>query len=486
MRPQDAFFLHVETPNIPQHVCGIATIDPTLPDGRTLSLEDVRSAVAERLGELPRFRQRLATPLLALARPAWIDAQDVDVRFHVRGVAVAPPGGQSELAAIVGELIARRIDRSKPLWEIYLIEGLEGGRVGFMLKLHHAIADGLGGISIARTLLDATPEMPSGDLVRWQAQPAPRPLTLFARTLGQQAAGPVRLIAEAVRDTLEAPGPTLRRAGKVAVGLWKLARAGSAPGSPLNRPVGPVRRFAPIAFDLAAAKRIRLAFGATPNDLVLATMAGALERYFRRRADPIPSRPLRAMVPVSVRAQGRRGLAGNWTTAYSIDISLEPISARDRLAGIASATKARRQSAEPLAARFVMSVVGTWLPRPLHALAARLMYRDKWFNLIVSTMPGASRPAYLAGARLLVGYPILPLAEGVGLTVGAMTWEGKLTLGLTVDPTIVPDLELLASSVRESFDELAAAAETQLPLWRKDEPSRGNVRTIASAGDSSA
>jgi WS/DGAT/MGAT family acyltransferase len=461
----------------------LAIIDPTLPDGRRLELADLRNAVASRLDALPRFRQRLATPAFSLARPAWIDVEDFDVRFHVRGVTVSPPGGAGELAAVVGEIIARHIDRSKPLWEIYLVEGLEGGRVAFMLKLHHAIADGLGGIGVARTLLDGTPQTPSFPPSTWRSRPAPRLLQLFAASSKEQLLAPLKLVSDALREWLDAPGPTSRRASEVAVGLWKLAREGRAPRSPLNRPVGPARRFAPVAVDLAASKRVRLAFGATPNEVVLATMAGALQRFFRERGDRPPDRPLRAMIPISVRAQGRRGIAGNWTTAYSFDLSLEPMPAADRLTAIVAATKVRRQSQEPLAARFVMNVAGTWLPQPLHALAARMMYRDKWFNLIVSTMPGTSRATYLAGARLEVAYPILPLVEGVGLTVGAMTWEGRLTFGLTADAAILPDLERLADAVRVSFDDLVLAAESRPPVRSESEPPSGEARPRASASE---
>ena len=472
MRPQDVFFLHVETPNVQQHVCGLALIDPTLPDGRRLRPDDVRDAVASRLDALPRFRQRLAVPALALSRPAWVDAEHFDVGFHVRAVTAAPPGGAGELAAVVGELISRHIDRTRPLWEIYLIEGLEDGRVAFFLKLHHAIADGLGGISVARTLFDATPIIPPPPSGQWWPRPAPRPLHLFAGALKEQVVAPFRLVADALEDLLEAPAPTLRRAGKISAGLWNLARAGTAPASPLNRPISPARRYGSVAVDLAAVKRVRLAFGASLTDVVLATLAGSLRRFFEDRGDRLPTRPLRAMVPISVRAQGRRGVAGNWTTAYSFDISLEDVPVQDRLAGIVVATRARRRSEEPQTARFVMNVAGTWLPAPVHAVAARKMYRQKWFNLIVSTMPGPFRPTYLAGARVDVAYPVLPLAEGVGLTVGAMTWEGRLTFGLTADAGIVSDLDHLAEAVRQSFDELVDAADARRPKAVEEEPER--------------
>ena len=214
-----------------------------------------------------------------------------------------------------------------------------------------------------------------------------------------------------------------------------------------------------MAFDLGQVKRVGVAFGATPNEIVLASMAGGLERFFAGRGDRPPQRPLRAMVPVSVRPQGQRGVAGSWTTAYSFALSVEPQAPATRLRTIVGTKKARERWRELAAARFVMNVLGTWLPRPLHALASRQMYRDRWFNLIVSTMPGTSQGRYLAGAHLEIAYPVLPLAEGVGLTVGAITWEGRLAFGLTADAEIIPDLDQLAAALQLSFEELVSAAD---------------------------
>jgi diacylglycerol O-acyltransferase / wax synthase len=358
-------------------------------------------------------------------------------------------------------VMSRHLDRSRPLWEMYLIEGLEADKVGYLLKLHHAIADGLGGIAVARTILDTEAGVGAATLGTWTPAPSPGKVALFFRTFGLQVAGPFRLVWGAIRQTVSAPRISLQRAGGTAVGLWQLARAGTAPRSPLNRPVRPSRRFATVPLDLAQVKRVAAAFGATPNEVVLASMAGALRRFFQDRGDPIPARPLRAMVPVSVRPQGQRGVGGSWTTAYSFDLSLEPEAASPRMRAIVAAKKARERWRELGAARFVMNVMGTWLPRPLHRVASRLMYRDTWFNLIVSTMPGTSQGRYLAGARMEIAYPLLPLAEGVGLTVGTMTWEGRLAFGLTADAEILPDIDGLASALQASFDELVGAAAAE-------------------------
>jgi diacylglycerol O-acyltransferase / wax synthase len=479
LRPQDAFFLHVETPRVQQHVCGLALIDPALPGGGRLTLDDLVRTVESRLDRLPRFRQRLAVPPLSLARPAWVDAEAFDVRFHVRAVTAQAPGGLREVEDAVGALMSRPIDRSRPLWEMYLIEGLQDGRIGYLIKLHHAIADGLGGIAVVRTVFDTRPEGPVFPPSRWVPTSPPTGLSLFAGTLKEQAIAPFRLMWDALCEAALAPGPALGRAARTAAGLWELARAGTAPPSPLNHPVAPERRFAGMAVDLAQAKRIWVAFGGTLNDLVLATMAGALQRFFQEREDARPQRPLRAMVPVSLRTKGRRGSPGNWTTAYSFALPVHAGPAGPRMTAVVAVNKGRDRSRELGAARFVMNVAGTWLPQPLHAVVSRLMYRGKWFNLIVSTMPGTSQTRYLAGARLEVAYPVLPLAEGVGLTVGAMTWEGRLTFGMTADAGIIPDVDRLAAAVTESFEELVDAAETAGPR-----PDAGELQSPA--GEASA
>jgi len=467
----------VETPHVRQHVCGLALIDPVLPDGRKLGLEDLLRAVADRLDRLPRFRQRLAGPPLSLARPAWVDAEDFDVRFHVRAVTVTPPGGDQELDETVGALMSRPIDRSRPLWEMYLIEGLEGGRAGYLIKLHHAIADGLGGIAVARTVIRASREVPPPQSGSWRAAPPPTRLRLFVATLTEQIAAPLRSVGDALGNALRSPAQAFRHAGRTLAGLWRLARAGTAPQSPLNRLVGPDRRYCRVAVELSRAKAVWAAFGGTLNDLVLATKARAVQRFFRERGDVLPSPTLKAMVPVSVRTQGRRGVPGSWTTAYSFPLDVEPGAAGPAMAAVVAENKARDRSSELAAARFVMNAAGTWLPQPLHRLVSRLMYRGKWFNVIVSTMPGTSQTRYLAGARLEVAYPVLPLAEGVGLAVGAMTWDRWLSFGLTADSAVVPDLDRLAAAVTQSFEELVEASEAV---------TRGRLREAVASGSQSS
>jgi WS/DGAT/MGAT family acyltransferase len=432
LRPQDAFFLHVDTPAIPQEVSGLALLEPCT-SGGTLDAERVVRSISARLASLPRLRQRLAFGPGRWARPAWTDVTDWDARAHVRTVSTASPGGRREIATTVEGLIAEHLDLSRPPWAMYLIEEAERGPVAFVLKLHHTLADGLGAIDLARRLLDPEPD---------------------EENRGSRRRGVVS--GEAASPRRPATNGALRKAVWTTRGLVGLARAGAAPPTELNGPVLAARAFAFTDVDFEQVQRVRRALGGSLDDVVLTIVGSALCRLRSNEANGV--RTLRAMVPISLRGRGDHGQAGNWTSAISVPLPITDMSPADRLAAIHDATTKLKRSPQPAAAAFVMRLVGTRLPPPIHARVSRAMYRGKWFNLIVSTLRGADRPLSLAGAKVTMAYPVLPLAEDVGLTVGAMTWCGRLTFGFTGHAGTRPDPESLALAAQDAMGELVDSA----------------------------
>jgi WS/DGAT/MGAT family acyltransferase len=488
LRPQDAFFLYTETPCVQQHVGGLAILDSSDRPQGPLQRQELLKLLESRLCRLPRLRQRLAVAPLGLARAAWVDDDAFDLGWHVRELELPAPGGWRELCETVEGLMAAPLDRSRPLWELHLIDGLDGldgGSQAIVLKLHHAIADGLGAMHVAHHLFGLSAGTRNGVLRRlrlatsadlvvtgqpteWDPQPPPTRARLFWATLAAQAAAPWRAFGGAIMRTIRHPARSFRRAGEIVIGIWQLARAGTAPKTPLNRPVAARRRIVLTEVPLDQVKRIRGKLGGTINDIVLTLVAegvhGLLEQ--RRARAGIPARDraggagdtLRVMVPVAVRPPGQGVAPGTWTSALSVDVPVGPMPASERLAAVRALTKRAKQSHQPLGATFLMQVVGAWAPAPLHRRAARFAYRGRWFNLIITTLGGIATPVHIGGARVQVAYPLMPLASEVGITAAAMTWGDRLTIGLTADASAVPDLERVAAALLQSMERLHQAA----------------------------
>jgi WS/DGAT/MGAT family acyltransferase len=464
LRADDAFFLHAETAGVQQHVGGLALLDPSpRPDGR-ITLDELGSRLTWVLGMAPRLRQRLAVPLGRLARPAWVEDDSFDLDQHLRGLEVAAPGGRRELEAAVEAVMAQPIDRARPLWEAYLLDGLADGQQAILLKLHHAIADGIGALTIAERLFDSGPtESKSG------AHSAPPPAgqaesdgpnrggpgraEVLATSLGHQMVAPWRdLVAAGLRAAANRQG-VWRQARRTVAGVWQLAEGGRAPATPLNGPVQRGRRIVLADVSRAEIDAARRHHGGTANDVLLAAVAHAVHDWLAANGDgPVPE-VVRTMVPVSTRRE--REAPGTWTATLDIDLPVGDMTPDARLREVTAATRRAKRSSQSVGSRFVMSTVGTWAPPLLHARFARFAYRGRWFNLIVSNVPGPRRPLYLAGARVVTAYPIMPLAEDVGLTIGAITWPDQMTIEVTADPSRVSGAESLARGLVECIKQLA-------------------------------
>jgi diacylglycerol O-acyltransferase len=454
--PQDASFIYLEKPSVHQHVGGVAILDPsTRPDGM-LSYADLLQIMGSRIHLAPRFRQKVVLPPFALARPVWVDDPNFDLTFHVRRAALPRPRGRQELVDYVQRVFSRPLDRTKPLWEAYIIEEMENDLVAVITKVHHAMVDGLAAIDIASTMFDFSPEAQILTPPPWEPAPEPTRADLLRDAVREQLTNPLSSLLQIGQRTLETPSRVLRQVMDVLEGLLDVVGAGVlAPRSPLNRNVGPNRRFGMTEAPVQTFKDIKNALGGTVNDVVLATVAGGLHHLFRSRREPTRDRTLRAMVPVSVRAEDESG--GNHVSSIFVDLPIGPIGAKKRLASIRDKTMHLKESHHAVGAEFLMNI-GIWAPPTIHAMAARLAARSRVINLVVSNVPGPQVPMYIGGAKLLAQYPFMPIAESVGLSIAVTSLAGTMAFGVTADWDTLPDIDVLVEGIDEALGELRKAA----------------------------
>jgi diacylglycerol O-acyltransferase len=461
MQPQrltalDNQFLHLETPAVHMHVAGLAILDPATRPSGPLTLEDLRELIARRIHLVPRFRQRIMQVPFNAARPVWVDDPAFDVDFHLRRAALPAPGGRKELADYVERVHSRPLDRSKSLWEMYFIEGLEDGHVAVLSKVHHCLIDGVSGIDIATVLLDFTVEPRAIEPEPWTPEPLPSGRDLLLDAVREQVTNPVKAGIEAASSAVRAPALAFEQARAMAGGLASLIAAGNAPESPFNRPVGANRRFTMVEASVEDFRNVKHALGGTVNDVVLTVVAGAINRFLTRRGTPAET--FRTMVPVSTRDESQRMALGNRVSNIFVDLPVGPMDAADRLGAITAATRDLKSSHAAVGATTLMEL-GTWAPPTLHALAARLMSRGRFINLVVSNVPGPQIPMYMLGARLVATYPMMPLAERCALSIAVTSLTGVMGFGLTSDWDSLPDIEYLAEGILVTLDELKKAAK---------------------------
>jgi len=456
--PQDASFLYLETPTVHQHVGGVAILDPSTTASGSLTYDELTRVISGRAHLAPRFRQKVVFPPLATARPVWIDDAGFDPEFHLRRAALPTPGGRKELIDYVQRVISRPLDRTKPLWEVYLVEGLEDGHVAILSKVHHCMVDGMAAIDLATVIYDFTPEPVLPEPQPWEPEPEPSRWDLLRDAVRDQVANPIETATRIAQQSLSAPSRVIAQAAEVLGGLREVVGGGViAPPSPFNRRPGPNRRWSMVEAPVQTFKDIKNSLGGTVNDVVLATVAGGLHRLFRYRREPSRDRSLRAMVPVSVRADAEASVMGNRVSSIFVDLPIGPMTGRKRLSVIREKTKDLKDSNYAVGAEFLMNI-GSWAPPTIHAAAARLAGRSRFINLVVSNVPGPQVPMYIAGARLLAQYPVMPIADNMGLSIACTSLTGTMAFGITADWDTVPDIEFLANGMRDALDELRKTA----------------------------
>lgn len=448
----DASFLYLEKPAMHMHVAAVSVFAPRK-DG-SLTYEDVQRVAAARLHLAPKLRQRVLPVPGNLARPLWVDDDRFDLDFHLRRAAVPSPGGRLQLERAAGRVLSRPLDRSKPLWELYVFEGLADGRTAVLLKMHHALADGIGGMLIGSALFDLEPDTPLGPppAKPWTPQPAPTREALIRDAVGEQIAHP----AEALAHAAQAPLIAGKAVGETISGLRSLAGMGMTPRGPFDGVVGPARRFATAEVPFERVRDIKRSLGGTVNDVVLTVVAEGLHSLLASRGEPTKGRELRVMVPVSVRSRAEAGDVGNRVAPAFVDVPIGKMKPRSRHARVRRAAETLKSSAMAVSADSIIGL-GAYAPPALHAMAARLISKGRWFNLVVSNVPAPQVPLFVAGAKLEASYPAMPLGEHCGLSVACTSLGGTMAFGLTSDWDMLKDLDRLARDIETAVEDLEAS-----------------------------
>jgi diacylglycerol O-acyltransferase len=412
----------------------------------------------------------------------WVDDPHFNIRYHVRHTALPAPGGEEQLQRLSGRVFSQRLDRAKPLWEIWLVEGLDDGeRFALLAKTHHALVDGISGMDITTVLFDSQPDpTPVAAPERaWVPRPLPTGAQLLADALLELATEPVEL-ARGARTLLRGPRELAGSLSAPVKGVGALLRAGGdlAPASPFNVPIGPHRRFTWVQADLATVRSVKSLLGGTVNDVVLAAVAGALGRHLRRAGHPTDGLVLRAMVPVSVRADPERGALGNRVSAIYAPLPVGVTDPIERLRAVHEATRDLKSSGQAVGAEVLTQIAG-FAPPTIMAQAARLQSRQRLFNLVVTNVPGPQHSLFLLGRRLEHIYPMVPLAANQALGIALLSYDGQLDFGLCTDFDALPGVGALAEDLRAALAELAAAAGLRPPPRRRGATRRRPARSRA-------
>jgi diacylglycerol O-acyltransferase / wax synthase len=459
----DSSFLHLEDAASHMHVASV-----TIFEGPPPSYEDLLGHIESRLSLVPRFRQKLRFVPLNQGRPVWVDDPHFNLEYHVRATALPPPGSEEQLKNLASRVFSQQLDRTKPLWEIWLVQGLERGedspsdarRFALLSKTHHALVDGIAGVDITAVLFDtaAEPTTPPASDARWHPRPEPTSAQLLGEALIERATQPAEIVRSA-RAVFRAPRQIARAGMDTLSAIGSLARTGlAAPSSPLNVDIGPHRRYDWVRTDLNELKAIKDRLGGTVNDVVLTIVTGALRRFFEHRGENVDELTLRAMVPVSVRREDEYNQTmGNRVAAMMAPLPIYEPDPVERLHILREELGHLKQGGQAVGAQVLTQLSG-FAPPTVMAQAARLQSRQRFFNLVVTNVPGPQVPLYVLGRELLDLFPLAPLARRQALCIAVMSYNGKMNFGLLGDFDAMPDLRVVANGITESLQELRAAA----------------------------
>jgi WS/DGAT/MGAT family acyltransferase len=462
----DTTFLHLERGGAHMHVAGVLVFD-----GEPPAYDELIDAIESRMHLVPRYRQKLAHVPLGQGRPVWVDDPHFNVRYHLRHSALPPPGSDEQLKNLAGRLFALPLDRTKPLWEINLVEGLEDGRFALISKTHHALVDGVSGVDVTSVLFDVAPEPVPVERRPWVPAPEPTDAELLMQALVDRVTMPGEA-ARGVRAVTRAPRQVFSQAGEWLVGVGAMTWAGvnAAPESPFNVTIGPHRRYTWVDSEVSRFKAIKNALGGTLNDVVLSAVAIAVGRFLRRRGEDTDGLVLKAMVPVSVRADVERGALGNRVAAMWAPLPVGVEDPEAVLAEVVEAMRGLKESGQAVGAQALTSLAD-FAPPTIMSQAARLQPRQRFFNLVVTNVPGPQMPLYLLGRQMRAFYPVVPLARNQALGIAIMSYDGRLAFGLLGDYDAMADLETLADDLREAIADLSRAGGVPAP------PKSGRRRT---------
>jgi len=462
----DTSFLNLEDATTPMHVGSVMVFNA--PTGG-FDYESLVTLISQRIAYVPRYRQRIKTVPVGLANPVWVDDTHFDMSYHVRRSALPRPGSDEQLEELVARIQPRPLDRNRPLWEVYLVEGLAENRFAIITKTHHSLVDGISAVDIGNVLVDGNPTASEGVLTTWRARPEPSGAELVVAALTEAARTPsqvVETIQHGVSDVTRAVGKVAGVAGDVISTLARVS-ARPAPESPLNATVGRARRYVMIGTDLEDYRKVRTRLGrgsfaeeVTVNDVILATIAGAFRSWLLTRGESVyPGTTIRAMVPVSVH-DGEGAPTGAQMTACFVDLPVGEPGPSMRLHQIAFSMRQQMEGGSRRAVSAeTLSGLGGFAPPTMHALGARLggVVSRRLYNVVITNVPGPQTPLYAAGARMVSTYPVTPLGRGQALSIGLTSYDGGVYYGLYADRDAMPDADVLGRGVVDALHELLEA-----------------------------
>jgi diacylglycerol O-acyltransferase len=461
----DASFLAQEGDNAHMHIGAVIVFEGPPP-----AFRDIANHVRGRLHLVPRYRQKLAVPPLETGRPLWVDDQNFNLEYHLRHTALPEPGTEDKLRALAARIHSQQLDRTKPLWELWLVQGLEDGRFALISKAHHALVDGVAGVDLATVLFDLepVPRPVPHEGEPWVPQREPSATALAVRGIRGLVQLPFSIAGGALAAATR-PTETLVTAREAVEGLGEVAWAGlnPAPATPLNVPIGPHRRLALVRSELADFKLVKDTFGGTVNDVVLTVVAGALRRWLQSRGVRTEGLELRALVPVSIRAGHERGEMGNRLAAMRGPLPVYVEDPVARLRVVKQAMDGLKESKQAVGAE-VLAGVQNLAPPTILAQASRINFSTRLFNLLVTNIPGPQFPLYVLGRELQDVFPVAFLPRDHALAIAIMSYNGGIDVGLLGDYDAMPDLDAFADMLLESRDELVATARGEAGHRRPD------------------
>jgi WS/DGAT/MGAT family acyltransferase len=461
----DISFLRFEeqNPAVHMHVGAVALFKPgaLATDEGGIDIDRIRLGVESSLGESPRFRQKLAYAPVVDA-PVWVDDARFNLHYHVRHTSLPRPGSIRQLKRLAGRIFSQRLDRSKPLWEFWFVEGLEDGRFALIAKAHHCMVDGMSGFDLLARIMRPDPDPTVEPPKRFIPRPAPSDTRLLADEVTRRAGQPFELARAGLR-ALGSPRSSLGRLRDGSEAVWEALTANLKPvsGTPLNVEIGPYRRFDWIGFDLDAVKEVKRRLGGTVNDVVLACVAGAVGRFLRERGERVETLDFRAMVPVSVRSTDQRGVEGNRVVSLVAPLPVAAAGAAERLAQVVETTRDLKSSRQARGVEIFEELADRLSPE-LFTRVAGTAARNA-YNLVVTNVPGPQTTAWLLGAELDEIYPLVPLFEANALGVALFSYNGRLYWGLAADWEALPDLHDLTSFLHDELEALRKTPDPAAP-----------------------
>jgi diacylglycerol O-acyltransferase len=456
-------FLTMESASAPMHNLTLEIFEPPTAG---FDYERLVGLIADRIAFVPRYRQRIRTVPGRLANPVWVDDDDFDLTYHVRRSALPRPGSMEQLRDLVARIMSRRLDRNRPLWEMYLVEGLEGGRFAIMSKSHQILVDGISTVDLGQVMLDVDPEPHDTVHDDWRPAGEPGSPALVAEALTETMLHP-RLALSAVRGNVAGLIRSTGAVGEKVVGAVNaLANRGVTPESPINVELSEQRRFVTVKTRLDDYRKVREVHGGTVNDVILAAITGAMRSWLMTRAESLRGgRALRAMVPMSVIDSDLEPTSlGSQVTGHLLSLPVGETSPVVRLHQVSYSLKAHKDTGLAVAADRLADVAG-FAPTTFHALGSRVAAGQprRAFNLVITNVPGPQFPLFAAGAKMIESYPVQPLLPGHALAIGVTSYNGGVYFGLNADRDAIWDLDVLGQCIQESLEELVESASENRP-----------------------